>query len=228
MKKILLSMVAAVCLSASAFAQAHSDRITLGVGLLYENGLDATLSWEHETKYHNAWEYFVNGYLKWDECASCGHICPDSFWKNYRTWGVGAAYKPCVVRGRNHYGNNAWEYFVNGYLKWDECASCGHICPDSFWKNYRTWGVGAAYKPCVVRGRNHYGNVRIGASVGSNTDKFLGGFHLGYEHNFALRKGWVLYVQAKCDLMVPDREDLFREGIVIGKVGCCMFKPSVT
>ena len=76
MKKILLSMVAAVCLSASAFAQAHSDRITLGVGLLYENGLDATLSWEHETKYHNAWEYFVNGYLKWDECASCGHICP--------------------------------------------------------------------------------------------------------------------------------------------------------
>ena len=79
-----------------------------------------------------------------------------------------------------------------------------------------TWGVGASYKPCVVRGRNHYGNVRIGASVGSNTDKFLGGFHVGYEHNFALRKGWVLYVQAKCDLMVPDREDLFREGIVIG------------
>ena len=42
MKKILLSMIAALCLSASAFAQAHSDRITLGVGLLYENGLDAT------------------------------------------------------------------------------------------------------------------------------------------------------------------------------------------
>ena len=34
MKKILLSMIAAVCLSASAFAQAHSDRISLGVGLL--------------------------------------------------------------------------------------------------------------------------------------------------------------------------------------------------
>ena len=76
--------------------------------------------------------------------------------------------------------------------------------------------VGAAYKPCVVRGRNHHGNVRIGASVGSNTDKFLGGFHVGYEHNFALRKGWFLYVQAKCDLLVPDRKDLFREGIVVG------------
>ena len=56
MKKILLSLIAAISLSASAFAQAHSDRITFGVGLLYENGLDATLSWEHETKYHNAWD----------------------------------------------------------------------------------------------------------------------------------------------------------------------------
>ena len=150
MKKVLLSMIAAICMSASAIAQSHSDRISFGMGLLYENGLDATLSWEHETKYHNAWEYFVNGYLKWDECQSCGHICPESFWKNYNTWGIGVAYKPCVV------------------------------------------------------------------SVGSNTDKFLGGFHVGYEHNFALRKGWVMYVQAKCDLMVPDRKDLFREGIVIG------------
>ena len=52
MKKILLSLIAAISLSVSAFAQAHSDRITFGVGLLYENGLDATLSWEHETKYH--------------------------------------------------------------------------------------------------------------------------------------------------------------------------------
>ena len=98
MKKILLSLIAAISLSASAFAQAHSDRITFGVGLLYENGLDATLSWEHETKYHNAWEFFVNGYLKWDECPSCGHVCPESFWKNYRTWGVGAAYKPCSLQ----------------------------------------------------------------------------------------------------------------------------------
>ena len=125
MKKILLSMIAVICMSVSTVAQSHSDRITFGMGLLYES-------------------------------------------------------------------------------------------PESFWRNYNTWGIGAAYKPCVVRGRNNYGNLRIGASVGSNTDKFLGGFHVGYEHNFALRKGWVMYVQAKCDLMVPDRKDLFREGIVLG------------
>lgn len=91
-----------------------------------------------------------------------------------------------------------------------------HICPESFWKNYRTWGIGIAYKPCLVRGRNHYGNLRIGASGGSDTDKFIAGIHAGYEHNLSLRHGWGLYIQVKCDLIVPDQKDLFRTGIVIG------------
>lgn len=163
MKKLLFVMALTFCSVSATFAQSHSDRISLGVGALYERGLDATLSWEHETKYHNA-----------------------------------------------------WEYFVNGYLKWEECASCNHVCPESFWHSYNTWGVGIAYKPCVVRGRNHYGNLRIGASGGSNTHDFLAGIHVGYEHNYALRHGWQLYWQAKCDLMVPDRKDLFRTGIVLG------------
>ena len=68
-----------ICLIASmtpAIAQQNSDRISLGFGCLYERGLDVTLSYEHETRYHNAWEYFANGYIKSDECASCGHVCP--------------------------------------------------------------------------------------------------------------------------------------------------------
>ena len=133
MKKLFAILAIVSSFSLSSYAQSHSDRITFGIGLLYERGLDATLAWEHETKYHNA-----------------------------------------------------WEYFVNGYLKWDECESCGHVCPESFWKNYRTWGVGVAYKPCVWRGRNNYGNLRV------------------------------LYWQAKCDLMLPDRKDLFRTGVTLG------------
>ena len=163
MKKYILSLMMGLCVSVSSFAQSHSDRISVGVGALYQRGLDATISWEHETRYHHA-----------------------------------------------------WEYFINGYIKWDECASCGHVCPESFWNNYRTWGIGAAYKPCVARGRNNYGNLRIGASAGSDTDRFVGGLHVGYEHNFALRHGWGLFVQAKCDLTLPKRKDLFRTGIVIG------------
>ena len=99
MKKLFAIIAILGSISLSSFAQSHSDRITFGVGLLYERGLDATLAWEHETKYHNAWEYFVNGYLKWDECESCGHVCPESFWKNYRTWGVGVAYKVVTTMG---------------------------------------------------------------------------------------------------------------------------------
>lgn len=81
MKKIILSLIMVLSCTISSFAQSHSDRISLGVGTLYEHGVDATISWEHETRHHNAWEYFINGYIKWDECALCGHICPESFWK---------------------------------------------------------------------------------------------------------------------------------------------------
>ena len=102
-----------ICFMASmtpAMAQQNSGRISLGFGCLYERGLDVTLSYEHETKYHNAWEYFANGYIKWDECASCGHVCPESFWNNYRSYGFGIAYKPCVARGRNHMATCASEH----------------------------------------------------------------------------------------------------------------------
>ena len=133
MKKILLVLVAIITFAMNGKAQSNSDRLSLGVGCLYQNGLDITLSYEHEGKYHHT-----------------------------------------------------WEFFANGYLKWDECKSCDHICPESFWRNYKSYGFGVAYKPCVVRGRNHYGNVRIGASVGSDTKRFLGGIHLGYEHNLSL------------------------------------------
>ena len=146
----------------SSHAQDGSNRISLGTGVLYERGLDLTLSYEHDTKYHNA-----------------------------------------------------WEYFGNVYLKWDECASCGHVCPDSFWKNYRTYEFGIAYKPCVVRGRNNHGNVRIGASVGSDTDKVIGGIHVGYEHSYALRSGWQIFWQVKTDIMIKGL-DTFRTGAALG------------
>ena len=162
MRKLMLSLLAAMTIATAANAQSNTDRIGIGVGALYERGIDLTLSYEHETKYHNA-----------------------------------------------------WEYFGNVYLKWDDCESCGHVCPESFWNNYRSYGFGIAYKPCVARGRNHHGNLRIGASAGSDTDQFLGGAHLGYEHNYVLRGGGRLYWQVKTDVMIKG-EDLFRTGVVLG------------
>ncbi len=162
MGRYIAGIILLMAMSVNSFAQTNSNRLSLGFGALYEKGFDVTLSYEHETKYHNA-----------------------------------------------------WEYFANVYIKWDECASCNHVCPESFWNNYRSYGFGIAYKPCVVRGRNHHGNFRIGGSAGSDTHNFLGGIHLGYEHNYALRSGWMLFWQVKTDIMIKG-EDLFRTGVVLG------------
>lgn len=162
MRKRIWIMAMLAGMAAGVDAQSGGGRVALGTGLLYERGWDLTLAYEHETRYHRA-----------------------------------------------------WEYFGNVYLKWDECASCKHVCPESFWRNYRSYGLGVAYKPCVVRGRNHHGNVRLGASAGSDTKEFLGGIHVGYEHTYALRGGWQLFWQMKTDVMIEGK-DLFRTGIVLG------------
>ena len=151
--------------------QAQNSRsMNLSAGLLYPNTVDAMLSYEVEGKYHNA-----------------------------------------------------WEFFLNGAAKWKECPSCRHVCAESFWKDHPTWGVGAAYKPCVYRWRNSFGRVRMGASLGSNTDRFLGGIHLGYEQNYSLRNGWRVFWQVKGDCLIKN-DDLFRVGAAIGVAIPCNLK----
>lgn len=145
------------------YAQTNNNHFMVSVGTLYERGLDATLAYEHGTKYHNAWEYFVTGYIKYDDD-------PDA----------------------------------------------GHITKKSFWHNYNSWHVGAAYKPCVNRGRNHHGNIRIGASVGSDSHDFVGGVHIGYEHTYTLKHGLELFYQIKEDVIIPRSGDLFRTGFALG------------
>ena len=36
------------------FADDHRGRLQIGTGLLYEQGMDLTVAYEHETRYHNA------------------------------------------------------------------------------------------------------------------------------------------------------------------------------
>lgn len=61
MRKTLILMFACMCLAFSANAQRNSGRLSLGVGLLYRNGMDVTFSYEHEMNYRHAWEFFANG-----------------------------------------------------------------------------------------------------------------------------------------------------------------------
>lgn len=162
MKKLILLAVAILTMVSTAVARDTDGRIQIGAGLLYENGLELTIGYEKETRHHNA-----------------------------------------------------WEFFGNVYLKWDKCVDCGHVCPDSFWKNYRTWSVGAAYKPCVYRGRNNHGNLRLGGTVGSDLHEVIGGIHAGYEHSYVMRGGWQFFWQVKTEFVI-NGEDWLKTGIGIG------------
>lgn len=162
MKKIGILCLVLFGLMAPAIASDGDKFFQVGTGILYERGWDLTVGMEQETRYHNA-----------------------------------------------------WEYFGNVYLKWEECASCGHICPESFWRSYNTWALGAAYKPALIRKRNSVGRARLGVSAGSDRHEFLAGLHVGYEQNYTLRNGMVIYWQVKNDLMINGK-DLFRTGVVLG------------
>ena len=74
MKRLLYTLLMAVAISVPSFAQSGSNRMVVGLGALYERGLDATIGVEHETKHHNAWEFFVNGYIKYSVDKEAGHI----------------------------------------------------------------------------------------------------------------------------------------------------------
>ena len=154
MRRIL--MIAVVLLSTVLVkAQDNSNRIGVGLGGFYRPAASATLFWEHETHYHNAWEFFASGSMKLDDIENLG-------------------------------------------------------------TNYRCWGVGAAWKPCVYRARNRYGSARIGVSLGAAPADFLAGIHAGWQHSYAQGRGWQFYWQAGVDVMLPKRNDLFRVGAGIG------------
>jgi hypothetical protein len=107
------------------------------------------------------------------------------------------------------------EYFANYYIQYETDPEAGYVTKKSFWHSYNIWNVGLAYKPCVTRGRNHHGNIRIGVSGGSDLHKFVGVGSLGYEHTFNLYNGWSVFFQVKEDVTMRGK-DLFRTGGAIG------------
>ena len=164
-KRKMYSLLLAVFLLISPsviFAQSNASHLMVGGGISYKNGMEVTVSYEHTSDYHGSWEYFANGYLQY-------------------------AKDPKYNR----------------------------ITKRSFWHNYRTWLLGIAYKPCVIRGRNNHGNFRIGVMAGSDTEKFIGGGTFGYEHSYALRHDWEVFFQVKEDV-VARGEDIFRTGVSVG------------
>ena len=134
--------------------------------------------------------------------------------------GVGASYQrgfdATLSYQRTNRYHNAWEFFGQYHIKYEPDPLAGHITKHSFWHSYNSWHLGVGYKPCVARGRNHHGNMRIGVSVGSDLTDFVGGIHLGYEHSIALHKGWEFFFRVNEDVIIPKSSDLFRTGVHLG------------
>lgn len=73
-------------------------------GVMYPNVLNGVLSVDFETRYHNAFEVYIDAFTQWEDCTDCGKVCRQSFWKSNYGLGIGAAYKPVVHRARNSFG----------------------------------------------------------------------------------------------------------------------------
>lgn len=122
-----------------ARAQSHGNHVMLQIGASYPNGLEGTVAYEHETEYHNSWEYFASYYIKYDDDPGVGHITNESFWHNYNTWNVGIAYKPCVSRGRNHHGNAL--VGISGGSDLDHAIGMAHLGYEHTYNLYNGWSL---------------------------------------------------------------------------------------
>lgn len=149
MGRFLIIMTALAALTAPLRAQDNSNRIGFGSGAAYPFTGNATVFWEHETRYHNAWELYATGSLD----GFC-NITGDDL-----SWGVGAAWKQCLFNARNRYGSVRLG------------ASLG-AAPKDF---MAVLHVGWQHTKALRRGRQFYWQVQAGAALPKGEHLF----HLG-------------------------------------------------
>lgn len=161
MKKILLSTLMIILFALKSFAGDKDKHFTIAGGWQFKNTINALISLEFETKYHNAWEIYVD--------------------------------------------------LSNAYTK---CPEHNRIDSKSFW-DYKTFGIGAAYKPTFWRGKNSTLRWRAGADLGANRGGFQASVEIGIEYNYCFRNGMQFFMLQKNDFVFWTR-DHFRNGLLIG------------
>lgn len=161
MKKIFLVLIVTLSFSLKLFAGDGDKHLSIAGGWQYKNTVNALVSLEFETKYHNSWEVYVD--------------------------------------------------LSNAYAK---CPDHNKIDSKSFW-DYKTFGMGVAYKPTFWRGKNSTLRWRVGADIGANQKGFQASVDIGIEYNYALKNGMQLFMLQKNDFVFWTR-DHFRNGLLIG------------
>ena len=99
MKRILL--ILSLSLAVLPSVAGNGDKFfNLSAGGQWKNTVNAIIGFESETKYHNAWEMYVDLSTAYEKCPQHGVVDSKSFWA-YKTFGIGGAYKPLIYRGKN-------------------------------------------------------------------------------------------------------------------------------
>lgn len=101
MKKTLLIIITIFSLTYGVKAGEGDLFLNGSVGLSFRNTASAVLAVEWENKYHNSWMVYLDGatIFKWCETDQT-YFCTDAFW-DYKTLGIGGAYKPALYRWKN-------------------------------------------------------------------------------------------------------------------------------
>ena len=112
MKKTIIVIITCVCIAASANAQQGSGRLSLGnrATLQERHGYNARLRTRNElSPYVGVLRQRLStmGRVRFVRAYLPGIILA----KLNRSYGFGVAYKPCMTRGRNHYGESAYRSF---------------------------------------------------------------------------------------------------------------------
>lgn len=96
MKRILL--ILSLSLAVLPSVAGNGDKFfNLSAGWQWKNTVNAIIGFEAETKYHNAWEMYVDLSTAYEKCPQHGTVDSKSFWA-YKTFGIGGAYKPLIYR----------------------------------------------------------------------------------------------------------------------------------
>ena len=104
MRKLYMIILLIAAVITPAKAGDGDKHVGFQAGLMYPGVLNGVLSVDFETRYHNAFEFYIDAFTEWKDCRDCGKVCKESFWKSNYALGVGAAYKPVVHRSRNSVG----------------------------------------------------------------------------------------------------------------------------
>ena len=137
MEKLRSYIVLSLMLLSSSFAMAgeNDSFFNTFAGFLFPSTIHASLGYEKELRYGNAYQLSADIGNRWEVDPVCGKVCKDSFWSNYY-WHGSFDYKKCIRRYKNAnlrlFGgvqagavNRSFFFGINGGFEYNYALECG-------------------------------------------------------------------------------------------------------